>query len=97
MGLFERLFGKKGRARRGERPLAKTEVFEGYYFSYQNVPNGYGGYHPVNLTFNHDEKGLHKAIALRSPHVSVTLPPLREKGWCPRGDSNSHRLVPTRT
>ena len=80
MGFFERLFGKKGRTRRGERPLAKTEVFEGYYFSYQNVPNGYGGYHPVNLTFNHDKKGLHKQITSEDG-TFLEFPGVVEGSW----------------
>ena len=46
-----------------EEPLEVTRVYEGYYFSYRTVPNGWGGYHPVNLTFNHDEKGLQKPIS----------------------------------
>ena len=45
-----------------KEPPEIIRVYEGYYFSYNFVPNGRGGYHPVNLTFNHDEKGLHKQI-----------------------------------
>lgn len=45
-----------------KEPQEIIRVYEGYYFSYDFVSNGWGGYHPVNLTFNHDEKGLHKQI-----------------------------------
>lgn len=45
-----------------KEPPEIIRVYEDYYFSYNFVPNGWGGYHPVNMTFNHDEKGLHKQI-----------------------------------
>ncbi len=34
----------------------------GYYISYNEVGNGFGGYHPVNLTLHHDEKKLCRKI-----------------------------------
>lgn len=45
-----------------KEPQEIIRVYEGYYYSYSFVSNRWGGYHPVNLTFNHDEKGLHKQI-----------------------------------
>ena len=39
-----------------KEPQEIIRVYEGYYFNYDFVSNGWGGYHPVNLTFNHDVK-----------------------------------------
>jgi len=50
-----------------EQPVV-DETFDGYYFKCHSVCNGFGGYHSVNLTINHDVKGLHRQIT-------------DEKGW----------------
>lgn len=63
-----------------KRPPEEIRVFEGYYFSYQNLPNGWGGYHPVNLTFNHDEKGLHKQITSEDG-TFLEFPGVVEGSW----------------
>ena len=42
--------------------VRKRDLEDGYYFSYQEKPNGRGGFHPVNLTLNHDASGLHEKI-----------------------------------
>ncbi len=34
----------------------------GYYVTYEEVSNGFGGCHPVNIVFHHDQKGIHRPI-----------------------------------
>lgn len=93
MKLFNRLFRRrKAHEKEVVVPSAKQEpkpdddvlemlnVYEGYYFAYHFVPNGWGGYHPVNLTFNHDEKGLHKTITDRRG-MFLDFPGVEDGRW----------------
>ncbi len=42
--------------------IVTQQLGNGYYISYNEVSNGFGGYHPVNLVFHNDEKQLHRQI-----------------------------------
>ncbi len=60
--------------------LETINVYEDYYFAYHFVPNGWGGYHPVNLTFNHDAKGIHRKLS-DGRGVFLDFPGVVEGGW----------------
>ena len=57
-----------------------VRVYEGYYFSYSIVSNGWEGYYPVNLTFNQDEKWLRKLVTGMDRQGRFTGP-FHERKW----------------
>ena len=70
---------------RKDRDSAKgvvwLEIGNGYRFSCRWLPNGRGGSHPVELTFHHEARGLHRAITDEDGRF-IQFPGVVEGAWC---------------
>ncbi len=42
--------------------IRTKQLGNGFYITYNEVSNGLGGFHPINIIFHNDEKGLHRNI-----------------------------------
>lgn len=42
--------------------LVTDKIWDGFYFTYREERNGFGGYHSVDLTLRNDETGLSRKI-----------------------------------
>ena len=60
--------------------LVRDNVWDGYYFTYDEKPNGLGGYHSVNLTLRNDATGLRKKITDRYGNF-IDFPGVVEGPW----------------
>lgn len=65
---------------RGRPDVERDDLNLGYYVTYREVPNGKGGYHPVDLTLHHDSKGLHRKITGRFGQFCA-FPGICHGGW----------------
>ena len=56
------------------------KIWDGYYFTYREEPNWFGGYHSVDLTLRNDETGLCRRITDRDGNF-IDFPGVEEGPW----------------
>lgn len=78
MTMFSDLFEKMGNLGSGEYT---SELGEGFYYTYDEKPNGCGGYHDVNITLRRRDEPLFRVRITDGSGTFVRFPGVVEGKW----------------